>query len=128
MHVLDLIEHGIQLGRPAYRQIKYAIPLGGLEWGVDAGLQMYDDRALRLNFGDRVGRAIIRRVESAAIDGASLGMGLLSAAALQANVPIPFVSAGVGYVTGSYSTSAILDNLAIQKNPAIFNWATVGAP
>jgi hypothetical protein len=124
MHALDLVEDGIQWGRPAYRQIKYAMPLGGVEWGVDAGLQMYDDRGM--NFADRVGRAIIRGAESAVIDGASTTMGLSSAAALQANIPVPLVPAGAGYVIGSYSTSWILENLASQVNPDLFSWAGLG--
>jgi hypothetical protein len=128
MHFLNLVEDGIQWGRPAYRQIKYAVPLGGIEWGIDAGLQLYDDHNLILTPGDQIGRAIIRGFESAVIDGASIGMGLFAAAALQVNVPVPVVSAGVGYVVGSYSTSAILDNLASQKNPALFRWAGLGGP
>jgi hypothetical protein len=129
MHLLDLVEDGIQWGRPAYRQIKYALPLGGLEWGVDAGLQLYDDRDLDLSPWDRGGRALVRFGESAAIDGLSSGVGLSSAAALQVSSPeAPVAAAGVGYVVGSYSTSTILDNIAKQENPALFSWLGLGGP
>jgi hypothetical protein len=122
MDLLDLVENGIQWGRPAYRQIKYAIPLGGYEYGADGLLQLYDDRNKNLELRQRAIRGVVRAGESFLTDGLSIGMGGLSAAALQASVPIPYVSAGVGYVVGSYSTSAIVDNLFVNNvNPYIFN-------
>ena len=129
MHLLDLVEDGIQWGRPAYRQVKYAAPLGGLEWGVDAGLQLYDDRNMDLTVLQRGGRALVRMGESAAIDGLSTGIGLAAAAAVQAtNLELPGVAAGVGYIVGSYSTSAILDNVAKQNNLALFSSLGLGGP
>jgi len=119
-NVLDYVEDGIQFGRPAYRQVKYAISLGGLEYGIDAGLQLYDDRNKDLTFTQRILRAGVRAGESALIDAASQIVGGAAGAALQASVPVPFVSAGVGYIVGSYSTSAILDNGAAQLNESIF--------
>jgi hypothetical protein len=129
MDLLDLVEDGIQYGRPAYRQLKYAIPLGGYEYGIDGLLQLYDDRNKTLTSTQRIMRSAIRAGESAITDGFSIGVGGASAAALQASVPVPLVSAGVGYVIGSYSTSFILDRTIVnQFNPWVFNNRFLGGP
>jgi RHS repeat-associated protein len=128
LDLLDLVEDGMQWGRPVYRQIKYAIPLGGFEWGVDGGLQLYDDRKMNLTGLQRIFRSSIRGFESAAIDGLSTAVGSAAAAALQASIPVPVVPAGVGYIVGSYSTSAILDNFVTQVNPSLFSWLGLGGP
>jgi hypothetical protein len=129
LDLIDLVEDGTQWARPAYRQIKYAIPLGGFKWGVDAGLQLYDDRNMNLTIYQRGMRAGVRFFESLVIDGLSSGMGLAAGTALQVSSPeVPVVPAGVGFVVGSYSTSVILDNIAEQKNPALFSLLRLGGP
>jgi len=127
LDLLDLIEDGILWGRPLYRQVKYAIPLGGLEYGIDAGLQLYDDRNMNLTLGQRGIRAGVRFLESWAIDSLSFGVGLAAGTALQVSAPeAPVVGAGAGFVIGSYATSAILDNAAKQLNPGLFNMMGLG--
>ena len=129
MDVLDLVEDAIQWGRPVYRQIKYAAPLGGLEYGVDAALQLHDDRNLSLFPNERLGRAVVRGFESYIADGASTLVGGAAAIGIQAGFPeAPGVAAGLGYAAGSYSTSAILDNAFMQNNPTIFSWFGLGGP
>ena len=129
MDVLDLVEDALQWGRPAYRQIKYAIPLGGIEYGIDAGLQLYDDRDLSLFPNERLGRAVVRGFESYITDGASTLVGGAAAIGIQAGFPeAPGVAAGLGYAVGSYSTSAILDNAFTQNNSTIFSWFGLGGP
>jgi RHS repeat-associated protein len=129
MELIEVVEEGIQWGRPVYKQIKYAIPLGGLEYGFDATLQLHDDRSMHLTLYQRALRAGVRYLESFAIDGASSFVGTSAATALQLSAPeAPVVAAGTGYIIGSYSTSAILENWATQKNPALFSSLGLGGP
>ncbi|HEX5838020.1 MAG TPA: RHS repeat-associated core domain-containing protein [Anaerolineales bacterium] len=121
LDLLDLVEDGIQYGRPVYRQVKYAFPLGGYEYTADGLLQLIDDRTSNLTPDQRIVRGVIRAGESFVTDAASVLVGGASAGALQAGVPIPLVPAGVGYVVGSYTTSVIIDNTFVNKvNPYIF--------
>jgi hypothetical protein len=112
MDILDLVEDGIQYGRPTYKQVKYAIPLGGYEYAVDGFLQLHDDWNKDLTIAQRVSRVAIRSGESAVTDGASILVGTPAGAA----------SGGVGYVVGSYATSVILDSFFVNNaNPYMFN-------
>jgi hypothetical protein len=125
---LQALEAAFEYGRPAYKQVKYLAPLGGIEYAADGLLQLYDDRNKDLTTPQYFARGVIRGFESAAVDVISLRVGLFTGATIQAGVPIPFVPAGVGYVIGAYSTSVILDNWVVQHNPVWFYNLGLGDP
>jgi hypothetical protein len=129
MGILDLIEDGMLWGKPVYKQIKYALPLGAFEYVGDGILQLHVDRYKNLTTEQRMIRGFIRSGESAFIDALSFGVGSRTALALQAVVPIPYLSAGTGYVLGSYTTSVVLDNFVENiVNPYIFDNRFLGGP
>jgi RHS repeat-associated protein len=110
---LSLVEQADHYGVPVYKQVKYAAPLGGWEYGIDAGLQVYDDWDKSLNIPQRFLRAGIRGGESFVTDITSTGMGALAAAGSG--------TGPVGYFAGAYSTSAIIDNgFTNNVNPSFF--------
>ena len=111
--ILNTMELAENYGRPIYKHVKYSVTLLGIEYGADAGLQLYDDRNKNLNIPQRLARGAIRAGESFVIDGASQFVGGLSAIG---------TGSPLGYFAGAYFTSGIMDNLATKNlNPILFN-------
>ncbi len=124
---IDTLEDAILFGRPIYKQIKYAGPLGAFEYGADTALQVYDDWDKDLMFPQRSARATFRFLESFATDGVSVLGGSVAGGVLQANVPVPLIPAGVGYFVGASATSGVVDNWFVYKvNPWLFNFEFFG--
>jgi hypothetical protein len=124
---IGTLEDAVEYGKPVYKQVKYAGPLGIIEVGADIYIQVNDDWNKDLTIPQRIFRAGIRGAETAITDGASsLVVGPAAAGALQASVPIPFVPAGVGYFVGAYSSSMIIDNAFVNGlNPGLFSARSV---
>jgi RHS repeat-associated protein len=112
LSLLELWEFAENYGRPVYKHVKFALPLGPLEYGVDAGLQIYDDRKKEITIPQRMYRGAVRFGESAVIDGFSHITGLGVAAG----------TAGWGYPVGSYLFSNLSDGLVTNHlNPSLFS-------
>jgi hypothetical protein len=118
--VLQIMADAENFGRPVYKHVKYTVSLSGLEYGADAGFQLYDDRNKNLIFPQRIARALIRGGESFVTDAISQGVG--AAAAIGTGSPI-------GYFAGAYFTSGIIDNdFTDHANPYFFNNDILGVP
>ncbi len=117
---LDTIEKALNYGRPFYRYVKYAISLGGFEYGFDGALQLYDDRNKNLTNPQRIARGLIRSGESFITDIISQGFGV--GIAIGTGSP-------VGYFAGTYTSSGLIDGLVTNNiNPWFFNNQFFGGP
>ena len=115
--VLGVWEDVENSGVPLYKQVKYVAPLGPLEYGIDAGLQLYNDRNKNLTVGQRLLRGGVMFSESAIIDGFSVIAGLGAGAG----------TGGWGYPVGSYLFSGLSQNLVENNlNPWLFSYPIFG--
>jgi len=111
----SIIEDAINYSKPIYKQVKYALPTGGLEALVDGGLQLVADLDNKdLNIYQRVFRATVISAETYFTDLTSDLGGAIAAGTGEMAFP---AGGGIpGYFIGAYSTSAIIGNYFEQRN------------
>jgi hypothetical protein len=103
------------LGKPAYRQVKFAIPTGFVESTIDGLLQAKRDTWYSsLTMDQRIGRVLIVSAETYVIDRIS-------------TVVLKITPAGMGgKIAATYITSQAAQDFIQDKNHNIFNFFELG--
>jgi RHS repeat-associated protein len=107
----------INIGKPLYRQVKFAVPTGALEATADALLQAQRDSWYEsLTTGQRISRPTVVFLETLAIDRVAGGAGKIATRSL--GVP-------TGLAT-NYLISGLAHDFIEAINPALFDMADLG--
>ena len=123
--VVEAFDEFNSYARPVYKQVRYALPLTGVEVSVAFLGQLYDDRRNpSLDLVQRVSRAVIVGAEAGFTDLASDVVGAVGAAAggsvgatLGGGGAAP--GAGLGYLLSAYGTSTVMDWVWSETNRSV---------